>query len=250
MGLLRARKIIHGKLNRILFELRASKLKTRHRRRVTIERFFSYVLLIVLALLFSVPFLWLISTSLKPPDQVFKLPPEWIPHPFAWANYLKAVTAIPFFLYLKNTIYIALFNVIASIISCSLVAYGFSIIRWPGRDTVFMVVVATLMIPYAVLIIPTFIIFKNLGWINTPNPLTIPALTGNAFFIFLLRQFFMTIPEDLSDAARIDGAGDLDIYWHIVLRLSRPALAVVALFTFMGNWNDCLKATSCKINTF
>jgi multiple sugar transport system permease protein len=168
------------------------------------------------------------------------LPPQYIPNPFVWSNYQKAVTTIPFFLYLKNTLYIALFNVVASVIACSMVAYGFGIVRWPGRDVLFMIVIATLMIPYVVLLIPTFIIFKYLGWINTPNPLTIPALTGNAFFIFLLRQFYMTIPEDLTDAARIDGASDLQIYWNIVLRLSRPALMVVALFTFMWNWNDFL----------
>lgn len=221
-------------------EMAALRQKTRMRWVRGARRAGAYLLVILLSLLFSIPFLWLLSTSLKPPAQIFKLPPEFIPDPFVWSNYQKAVTAIPFFLYLKNTMYIALFNVIASILSCSLVAYGFSIVRWPGRDVVFMVVVATLMIPYAVLIIPTFVIFKTLGWINTPNPLTIPALTGSAFFIFLLRQFFMSIPEDLSDAARIDGANDLQIYWHIVMRLSRPALAVVGLFTFMWNWNDFL----------
>ena len=205
-----------------------------------LKRGFVYAALIVLALGFSLPFLWLISTSLKQPTQIFALPPEWIPSPVVWSNYQKAVTTIPFFMYLKNTLYITLFNVVASVIACSMVAYGFAIVRWPGRDALFMVVIATLMIPYVVLLIPTFIIFKTLGWINTPHPLTIPALAGNAFFIFLLRQFYMTIPEDLTDAARIDGANDFQIYWNIVLRLSRPALMVVALFTFMWNWNDFL----------
>jgi len=214
--------------------------KRRHRVTHLIKRVVAYMTLITLSFFYIIPFIWLLSTSLKPASQIFVIPPQWIPAPFTWSNYYKAVTAIPFFLYLKNTMYIAFFNVAATVISSSLVAYGFSIVRWPGRDALFMVVVATLMIPYAVLIIPTFIIFKNLGWINTPNPLTIPALTGNAFFIFLLRQFFMSIPEDLSDAARIDGANDWQIYWHVVLRLSRPALAVVALFTFMANWNDFL----------
>jgi len=218
----------------------AEEAKRRRRIAYRIRRAFAYIFLTALAIGFAVPFLWLISTSLKPPPQIFKLPPQWIPNPFVWQNYYKAVTAIPFFLYLKNTLYIALFNVIASVISCSMVAYGFSIVKWPGRDTLFMVVIATLMIPYVVLLIPTFIIFKNLGWINTPHPLTVPALFGSAFFIFLLRQFYLSIPEDLTDAARIDGANDLQIYWNIVLRLSRPALMVVALFTFMWNWNDFL----------
>jgi multiple sugar transport system permease protein len=221
-------------------EALARAAKRRHQVNYFFKRVLSYISLSVLAFFFAIPFLWLVSTSLKSPEQIFILPPEWIPNPFAWSNYQKAVTAIPFFLYLKNTMYIALFNVVAVVFSSSLVAYGFSIVRWPGRDVLFMVVVATLMIPYAVLIIPTFIIFKNLGWINSPNPLTIPALTGSAFFIFLLRQFFMSIPEDLSDAARMDGANDWQIYWHIVMRLSRPALSVVALFTFMWNWNDFL----------
>lgn len=220
--------------------LQAKRAQRKRKALRLLQRLLTYTVLIFLSLIFATPFLWLLSTSLKPPEQIFKLPPEWIPDPFTWSNYTKAVTAIPFFLYLKNTMYIAIFNVIASVISCSLVAYGFSMIRWPGRDVLFLVVVATLMIPYAVILIPTFIIFSKLGWVNTPNPLTIPALTGNAFFIFLLRQFYMSIPEDLSDAARIDGASELQIYWHIILRLSRPALAVVALFTFMWNWNDFL----------
>ncbi len=225
-----------------LLEADATQEATRRRHRAIhiLKRGVIYLALTLLAIGFSIPFLWLISTSLKPPVQLFKVPPEWIPNPFVWSNYQKAVTTIPFFLYLKNTVYIALFNVVASVIACSMVAYGFGIVRWPGRDVLFMIVIATLMIPYVVLLIPTFIIFKNLGWINTPNPLTIPALTGNAFFIFLLRQFYMTIPEDLTDAARMDGANDLQIYWNIVLRLSRPALMVVALFTFMWNWNDFL----------
>jgi multiple sugar transport system permease protein len=159
------------------------------RRRISVTRLlkrgFVYIALIVIAVAFSIPFLWLVSTSLKPPPQIFKLPPEWIPNPIVWSNYLKAVTAIPYFLYAKNTLVIALFNVVASVIACSMVAYGFAIVRWPGRDTLFMIVVATLMIPYVVLLIPTFVIFSKLGWVNTFYPLTIPALTGNAFFIFL-----------------------------------------------------------------
>jgi multiple sugar transport system permease protein len=196
--------------------------------------------LIVLGALFALPFLWLLSTSLKPPSQLFKLPPEWIPQPFTWSNYVRALTFIPFFRYLGNTVYIALFNVVASVASCSLAAYGFARIRWPGRNILFFVLISTLMIPYSVTLIPTFIIFRNLGWVGTPHPLTIPALTGNAFFIFLLRQFYLTIPDELSAAARIDGANEFQIYWRIILPLARPALAVVALFTFIANWNDFL----------
>jgi multiple sugar transport system permease protein len=194
----------------------------------------------VLALLFAIPFLWLISTSLKPPEQIFSMPPEWIPNPVTWSNYPKALTYIPFFRYMANTFYIAIFNVIALTFSSSFIAYGFARIRWPGRDLLFYIVIATLMIPYAVTLIPTFLIFRRLGWVGTYNPLTIPALFGDAFSIFLLRQFYLTIPQELSEAARIDGASEYGIYGRIILQLAKPALATVALFTFMANWNDLL----------
>jgi multiple sugar transport system permease protein len=196
--------------------------------------------LILLSLLFAAPFGWLISTSLKPARQLFLLPPEWIPDPVTWSNYPKALTFIPFFQYMGNTFYIAGFNVIALTISSSFVAYGFARIRWPGRNVVFSIVIATLMIPYAVTLIPTFLIFRWLGWVGTYNPLTLPALFGDAFSIFLLRQFYMTIPQELSEAARIDGASEYAIYGRIILQLAKPALATVALFTFMANWNDLL----------
>jgi multiple sugar transport system permease protein len=210
------------------------------RGRRQLRRVAAHAALICMSLLFAVPFIWLLSTSLKSPQQLFRLPPEWIPQPFVWGNYTRAMTFIPFFLYLKNTLYITLFNVIATLISCSLAAYGFARIRWPGRDVLFIVLVSTLMIPYPVTLIPTFLIFRDLGWIGSPHPLTWPALTGNAFFIFLLRQFFLTIPQELSAAARIDGANEFQIYWRIILPLARPALAAVALFTFIAHWNDFL----------
>ena len=208
-----------------------------HGQRV-LGRTLTYATLVVLGALFALPFLWLLSTSLKSPQQLFRLPPEWIPNPVVWANYPRALTAIPFFLYLQNTLYIAFFNVIATVISCSLAAYGFARIEWPGRNALFVVLLGTLMIPYSVIQIPQFLIFRDLGWIGTTNPLTWPAFFGNAFFIFLLRQFYLTIPQELSAAAKIDGASELQIYWRIILPLARPALAVVALFTFMNNWND------------
>src|SRR6185369_7624059 len=133
-----------------------------------------------------------------------------------------------------------LFNVFATLISCTLVAYGFARINWPGRNILFGVLLATLMIPYPVTLIPTFLVFRRLGWVGTPNPLTWPAFFGNAFFIFLLRQFYLTIPQELSQAAKIDGASEFAIYWRIILPLARPALATVALFTFLANWNDFL----------
>lgn len=221
-------------------QLSASQSLSAMKRMRALQRLVAYTALTLLAIVFSIPFAWLLTTSLKPPAQLFRLPLEWIPNPFTWKNYPQALTMIPFFTYLKNTLYIALFNVVASVISCSLVAYGFARIRWPGRDTLFIVLIATLMIPYPVTLIPTFLIFRDLGWINTPHPLTWPAFTGNAFFIFLMRQFYMTIPQELSSAAKIDGASEFQIYRLIILPLARPALAVVALFTFLANWNDFL----------
>jgi multiple sugar transport system permease protein len=202
------------------------------------RRIATHLVLIVLSAVFAVPFLWLLSTSLKPPQQLFKLPPEWIPHPFMWGNYAEATTFIPFFLYFRNTLYITVFNVVAMLISCSLVAYGFARIDWPGRDVLFFLLISTLMIPSAVTLIPTFLIFRAIGWVGSPNALTWPAFTGNAFYIFLLRQFFLTIPRELSAASKIDGASEFQTYWHIILPLARPALAAIALFTFMANWND------------
>jgi len=204
------------------------------------RRIGAHLLLIALSLLFALPFVWLVSTSLKPTEQLFRLPIEWIPRPFTWSNYPRALTYIPFFLYLRNTLYIALFNVAGTLISYSLVAYGFARIRWPGRNALFFVLIATLMIPYQVTLIPTFLIFRQIGWVGSFNALTWPSLTGSAFFIFLLRQFYLTIPQELSAAAKIDGASEFQIYRRIILPLSKPALAAVALFTFNANWNDLL----------
>jgi len=226
-------------LSKTMNQMHASSVRSQ-RAAQRLKRAAAYTVLILLSLIFAIPFLWLLSTSLKPPAQLFKLPPEWIPRPFTWSNYVKATTMIPFWLYLKNTLYISVFNVLASVLSCSLVAYGFARIQWPGRNFFFLVLVSTLMIPFPVTLIPTFLIFRDLGWINTPHPLTVPALTGNAFFIFLLRQFYLTIPDELSAAAKIDGANEFQIFARIILPLAKPALSVVALFTFMGNWNDFL----------
>ena len=214
--------------------------RRRKRRRRTLSQVSAHALLIVMGFVFSIPFLWLVTSSLKPNTQLFKIPPVWIPDPFVWANYPEALTYIPYFHYLANTLYIVAFNVIASVLSCSFVAYGFARIQWPGRDILFMVLVATMMLPYTVTMIPQFIIFKNLGWINTFHPLTWPSFTGTAFFIFLLRQFYMGITMELSDAARIDGCNEFSIYGRIILPLSRPVLATVGLFTFLWNWNDFL----------
>ncbi len=208
--------------------------------RWTMRHLVPHLLLIGLALIFILPFVWLVSTSLKPDSQIFVLPPEWVPHPFKWSNYPEALTYIPYFLYMRNSLYIALFNVCAMLISCSLVAYGFARIHWPGRNLLFIVLLATMMIPYPVTLIPVFVIFRQIGWVGSFNALTWPALTGSAFYIFLLRQFFMTIPQDLADAARVDGASEFQIYRRIILPLAKPALATVAILVFLDNWNDFL----------
>jgi multiple sugar transport system permease protein len=212
----------------------------RKHRRQWLTQLGAHLLLVLFGITFALPFFWQLSTSLKPDAQIFLLPPQWIPNPIQWSNYPRALTYIPYFLYFRNTLYIAIFNVGALLLSCTLVAYGFARINWPGRNILFGILLATLMIPYPVTLIPTFLIFRTLGWVGTPNPLTWPAFFGAPFYIFLLRQFYMTIPQELSHAAKIDGASEFSIYWRIILPLSRPALATVALFTFLANWNDFL----------
>ena len=209
-------------------------------KRETIGQIFSHLLLIFFSALFALPMFWLVSTSLKPNSEIFIFPPRWIPSEVFWGHYRTAIEFIPFFRYLFNTLYICAFSVLGSVISCSLVAYGFARIDWPERNALFMVLIATMMIPFAVTMIPMFIIFNRFRWINTFRPLIVPTYFAPAFYVFLLRQFFMTIPFELSDAARIDGASEFYIYLRIILPLARPALAVVALFQFIGSWNDFL----------
>ncbi len=197
-----------------------------------------YIALCLLGAAFILPFFWLVSTSLKPDAQLFKFPPIWIPNPIKWSNYPDALNYIPFGLYLGNTLAIAIPATLGVMVSSSVVAYGFSRIDWPGRDVVFFVLVCTMMLPYQVTMIPLFLVFRNLGWVGTFKPLIIPAFFGAPFSIFLLRQFYMTLPMELSDAARIDGCSEFGIYGRIILPLSKPALATVGLFSFMGHWND------------
>ncbi len=208
---------------------------------VRLEHALVWALLIVGSLVMLVPFLWLVSTSLKEQRQIFVYPPQWIPSPVRWQNYPESLTVLPFGLFVRNTMVITIITMIGTILTSSLCAYGFARLRFPGRDLIFMVLLSTLMLPYAVIMIPQYIMFKYLGWIDTYLPLTVPAYFGGGVFnIFLLRQFFRTIPADLTDAARIDGAGDLRIWSRIMLPLARPALVVIAIFTFINTWNDFL----------
>ena len=202
-------------------------------------RLFIWVILVVGAIVMILPFVWLVSSSLKEENQIFQFPPVWIPDPVRWQNYIEALTYKPFNIYFMNTMIIVTLNMIAIVGTASLCAYGFARIKFPGRDFWFAIVLATMMVPYFVLMIPQFIIFSRLGWINTFLPLTVPFFFGGgAFNIFLLRQFFRTLPNELSDAARIDGCSELGIYWRIIMPLAKPALATVAIFTFLFSWND------------
>jgi multiple sugar transport system permease protein len=198
------------------------------------------VVLIAISLLFLAPIFWMVTTSLKDSSQVMAYPPVWFPWPPKWDNYEIAVNAIPFALYLKNTITICVLSIIGTLLSSTLVAYSLAKIPWPGRNVLLILILSTMMLPFPVTMIPLFVTFARLGWVNTFKPLVVPAFLGNAFYIFLLRQFFMTIPAELSDAARIDGASELGIFARVVLPLSKPVLAVVALFQFLGSWNDFL----------
>ena len=200
-----------------------------------------YFVLLVLAVSFLLPFYWMVSSAVKNDAQVYVVPPIWFPNPQFWENFWNAWNSETFNLWTFNTVVrYAVPATLGTVLSSSLVAYSFARLQWKGRDALFAIVLATLMVPDWVRLVPLFVVFKTLGWINTFNPLVVPAFFGNAFFIFLLRQFFLALPLELSDAARIDGANELSIFVRIILPLSKAALAVVALFTFMNAWNDYL----------
>lgn len=205
-----------------------------------LRRVATHVILSILGIIFLVPFIWLLSTSLKTDPQIFLFPPRWIPDPLTFSQYYLALTTIPFFLYTRNSLILCVSTVIGVVFSCSLVSYGLARIRWPGRDLLFMLTLATMLLPFEVTLVPLFIVFRTLGWVGTFLPLIVPSFFGSAFYIFLLRQFMMTLPMELSDAARIDGASELRIFLSIALPLIRPALAVVALLQFLGAWGDFL----------
>ena len=199
-----------------------------------------HALLASVALAFMVPFYWMIVSALKENGQIFTQPIKWLPDPVRWDNFPRAMNYLgfPFLRFLWNSIFYAGSVTIGTVVSCAAVGYGFARLRFPGRDVLFVITVSTMMIPGIVTFIPTFVLFKYLGMLGTYAPLIIPAFLGNAFFIFMLRQFFMGLPWELSDAARVDGAGEFRIFWQIMLPLVRSALMVVAVFTFLGTWHD------------
>ena len=198
------------------------------------------LVLLALGITFVMPLYWMLLTSIKPDTEIFVYPPIWWPSHFVWSNYPRGLTYVPFFLYVRNSVFYAVLAVIGALFSNPLAAYSFSRIAWPGRNALFIVTIATLMLPYTVTLIPVFIIYRHLGWVNTYLPLIVPTFLGSPFYIFLLRQFMLTIPRELSEAARMDGAGEFGIYWRIILPLIRPALAAVALFEFIRAWKDFL----------
>jgi ABC-type glycerol-3-phosphate transport system permease component len=208
-------------------------------RRKTVQEAARQLVIWGVAFLLLIPFAWMVSSSFKTPREVFETPTTWIPQPIQWENYARAFNSMPVLLFTRNTVLITFLSIAGYLISGSLVAYAFARMRWPGRDVWFIILLSTMMLPPQVTIIPLFVLFRKLHWIDTFYPLVVPAfLTGWPFFIFLLRQFLLTIPEELAEAARVDGAGHLRIYWSVMLPLLKPALATVAIFAFLLHWND------------
>ena len=201
----------------------------------------TFLACVVLAVVLTMPFAWLVRSSLMDAGQIFEFPPAWIPHPFVWSNYPDALTAVPFGKYLVNTLTILIPNVVGTVASTTLAAYAFSRLTWPGRDLIFGLLLLTFMLPFVATLIPVFLLWTSLHLVNTNWPLVLPHWFGSdVFFIFLLRQFFLTIPRELDEAAILDGANPLQVLWHIILPLSRPALATVAILSGLAAWNDFL----------
>jgi multiple sugar transport system permease protein len=203
-----------------------------------IMSFLKHVMVAGVGLLFLFPFMWLVLTSFKSTSEIMTVPPTFFPKVWRLDNYIEAVNEIKFFRYAFNTTVIFVAKMIGAVLSCSMVAYGFSVLKWPGRDKIFVLVLATLMLPVQVTIIPLYIIYTNLDLIGTYLPLILPSWFGPAFFIFLFRQFFLTIPNELVEAARVDGCQEPSIYWKIIMPLAKPAIIAVILFEFMATWND------------
>jgi len=200
----------------------------------------AYGVLVVGTLFMIIPFIYMISTSLKTNIEAFKYPPTWIPNPVVWQNYTDIWKMAPLFNVAINSIKISVLSTLGQVISCSLAAFAFARLRFKGRDVIFMLLLATMMIPSQVTLIPTYLVFRAFGWVNTHAPLIVPSWFGGAFGIFLLRQFFLTIPEELVDAAKVDGCNPFRIYWQIFMPLALPVLATMAIFSFLGSWNDLL----------
>lgn len=204
--------------------------------------FLIHTLLIAGGIIVMIPLAWMLSTSLKPPHQITKFPPIWIPDPFVWSNYVRAVTIFPvsFVVFVRNSMYMSLMITLGTVLSNAIVAFAFARLSFRGSRVLFFIVLSTMMLPQQVTMIPLFILFSRIGWVNTYNPLIVPHFFANAYFVFLLRQFYTTIPRELDDAARIDGCGVIGLFLRILLPLSKPALGITAIFAFTWSWNEFL----------
>lgn len=203
-----------------------------------VSHLFLYLILIFLTVIFALPLVWMISTSLKGINELYRPGLHLWVEDVQWGNYIEALTKFPFMLYLKNTLTVTACNVIFNCLSNSLVAYGFARLYAPGKQVLFMIMLSTMMLPGQVTMIPNYILFRNLGWLDSLYPLTVPSLCAGAFNVFLLRQFYMRMPDNLGDAAKIDGCGYFATWLRIYFPLTRPALSAIAIFSFMGSWND------------
>jgi multiple sugar transport system permease protein len=199
-----------------------------------------YILLIIASILMMLPMFWMVSTAFKLFRDTFLIPPMWIPKYFSLANFLRVFQVVPFGNMMFNSLKVATLATIGQVISCTMAGYAVARMRFFGRNAIFLIILATMMVPYQVVMIPIFIIIKSLGWVNTHNALIVPAFLGGAFGIFLMRQFFMTLPNELEDAARVDGANPWQIFWNIILPISKPAVIALATLSFTNYWNDLL----------
>jgi len=219
--------------------MNAEKLKQIHRNKQLIKKIFAYLFLTVGAITMVGPFMWMISTSLKNPGDVFSYSKawwtDWIPTKFVWENYVKAWNVVPFARFYLNSIFVSFAITLGQVATSAMAAYSFARLRFPGRDRLFFAYLATMMVPGAVTMIPVFILLQKLGWVDTFKAMILPSMF-TAYGTFMLRQFFMTLPRDLEDAAKIDGCSYVGIFWRIILPLSKPALATLTTFTFMGSW--------------
>ena len=204
------------------------------------KKILSYVLMTVIGIILIIPLLWMVFTSLKPMEEIVRYPPTFFPEKIVWENYLDTIAAFPFWRYARNTLFITVLVVIGNVLSNSFIAYGFAKLDFPGKKLMFALVLSTMMIPGFVTMIPQYVLFSKIGWVGTYLPLIVPSFFGNAFNIFLMRQFYLSINNELIEAAEIDGANHLYIWSHLMLPLTKPALITIAINSFTAAWNDFL----------
>lgn len=216
--------------------------RRRSRAQPRVKELLLYLILIALSILYLLPLYWMISTSLKQTGSEMVIPPQWVPNPIVWQNYVDVFVQVPLTLYIRNSVFITLTATLFGVLTASLAGYGFARVQFPGRNFLFTLCIASLMLPETVTLIPEFILFRRIGWVNTFLPLIVPwSLAGSAFAVFLFRQYCLTIPLELDEAARVDGAGTLRIWWMIIVPLSKAVLATMAILSFIHHWNEFLR---------